>query len=41
MEKEEEEEIKDSGLRFTMWQIVTCVAAAARSVLRRVSSASA
>ena len=28
----EEEEIKDSGLRFTMWRIVTC--AAARSVLR-------
>ena len=31
-EAEEEEEIKDSGLRFTMWRIVTC--AAARSVLR-------
>ena len=31
--EEEEEEIKDSGLRFTMWRIVTC-AAAARSVLR-------
>ena len=30
--EEEEEEIKDSGLRFTMWRIVTC--AAARSVLR-------
>ena len=33
IEREEEEEIKDSGLRFTMWRIVTC-AAAARSVLR-------
>ena len=30
--EEEEEEIKDSGLRFTMWRIVTC--AAAGSVLR-------